>query len=183
MEILHQCGKKVKTKSQKVLGANSYVGWSYRRKTGKGTFLPLHHSPPSPHILNRVKGTTKSLTQEKERAIITNIHVQLHLKVNIKRRRKISKQHLAKNEANCTVKYSILKPIVATVTVKTHLKRNLKQNTNEALQNELKIIMKEIESVNKIHFHHQNYHVKKTTVENTYKKKSCSMQILTQMEI
>ena len=34
LEILHQCGKRVKTKSQKVLGANSYVCRSYRRKTG-----------------------------------------------------------------------------------------------------------------------------------------------------
>ena len=34
LEILHQCGKRVKTKSQKVLGANSYVCRSYRGKTG-----------------------------------------------------------------------------------------------------------------------------------------------------
>ena len=174
--------KRLKLKFRKFWGLILTLAEVTEEKLVRGPFCPPIN-PPSPHILNRVKGTTKSLTQEKERAIITNIHVQLHLKVNIKRRRKISKQHLAKNEANCTVKYSILKPIVATVTVKTHLKRNLKQNTNEALQNELKIIMKEIESVNKIHFHHQNHHVKKTAVENTYKKKSCSMQILTQMEI
>ena len=36
--ILHQCGKKVKTKSQKVLGANSYVCRSYTGKTGRGPF-------------------------------------------------------------------------------------------------------------------------------------------------
>ena len=44
LKILHQCGKKFKTKSQKVLGTNSYVCRSYRGKTGKGTFLP----PPLP---------------------------------------------------------------------------------------------------------------------------------------
>ena len=36
LEILHKCGKKVKTKSQKVLGASSYVCRSYRRKTDSG---------------------------------------------------------------------------------------------------------------------------------------------------
>ena len=36
LEILHQCGKRVKTKSQKVLGANSYICRSYRGKTGRG---------------------------------------------------------------------------------------------------------------------------------------------------
>ena len=40
----------VKSKSQKVLGDNSYVCKSYRGKTGRGTF----YSPP---ILNRVKGS------------------------------------------------------------------------------------------------------------------------------
>ena len=38
----------VKTKSQKVLGANSYVCRSYRGKTGRGTFLPNPASPPPP---------------------------------------------------------------------------------------------------------------------------------------
>ena len=52
LETLHQCSKKVKTKSQKFLGASSYFCRSYRGKTGKGgAFLFL----PSP-ILNRVKG-------------------------------------------------------------------------------------------------------------------------------
>ena len=36
LEILHQCDKRVKTKSQKVLGANPYVCRSYRAKTGRG---------------------------------------------------------------------------------------------------------------------------------------------------
>ena len=48
LEILHQCGKRFKTKSQKVLGANSYVCRIYRGKTGRGDFLPCP-------ILNRVK--------------------------------------------------------------------------------------------------------------------------------
>ena len=43
--------KRVKSKSQKVLGANSYVCISYRRKTGRGASLPPLHSP----FLNRVK--------------------------------------------------------------------------------------------------------------------------------
>ena len=42
LEPLHQCGKRVKIKSQKVLGANSQVCRSYRRKadTGRGAFWP-----------------------------------------------------------------------------------------------------------------------------------------------
>ena len=35
LEILLQCGKRVKTKSQTVLRANSYVCRSNRRKTGR----------------------------------------------------------------------------------------------------------------------------------------------------
>ena len=44
LEILHQCGKRVKTKSRNVLGANSYVCKSYQEKPGRGPFC-----------LNRVK--------------------------------------------------------------------------------------------------------------------------------
>ena len=43
-EISHQCGKRVKTKSQKVFAANSYICRSYRGKTGRGrggSFCPL----------------------------------------------------------------------------------------------------------------------------------------------
>ena len=48
LEIFCYCGKRVKTKSQKVLGAKSYVCRSYRGKTGRGgAFSP-------PRILNRV---------------------------------------------------------------------------------------------------------------------------------
>ena len=39
-QILHQRWKRVKTKSQKVLGANSYVCRSYKGKTGRGPFYP-----------------------------------------------------------------------------------------------------------------------------------------------
>ena len=35
LKILHQCGKRVKTKSQKVLGTNSNVSKSYRGETGR----------------------------------------------------------------------------------------------------------------------------------------------------
>ena len=43
LEILHESVKRVKTKSQKVLGANSYVCRSYREKTGRGeAFCPLN---------------------------------------------------------------------------------------------------------------------------------------------
>ena len=35
LEILHQCGERVKTKSHKVLAAKSYVCRSYKGKTGK----------------------------------------------------------------------------------------------------------------------------------------------------
>ena len=34
--MLHQCGKKVKTKSQKVFGANSYICRGYRGEPGRG---------------------------------------------------------------------------------------------------------------------------------------------------
>ena len=46
-EVFQQCGKRFKTKSQKVFVANSYVCRSYMEKTGSGTFC----SP----IVNRVK--------------------------------------------------------------------------------------------------------------------------------
>ena len=48
LEFLHKCGKRVKTKSQKVLGAKSYVCLSRRGKTDWGTFLACN-------ILNRIK--------------------------------------------------------------------------------------------------------------------------------
>ena len=35
----HQCSKRIKTKRQKVFGANSYVSGSYRGKTQMGAFL------------------------------------------------------------------------------------------------------------------------------------------------
>ena len=43
LEILHQCSKRVKTKSQKVLGANSYICSREKGKTHKGGFFgPVH---------------------------------------------------------------------------------------------------------------------------------------------
>ena len=48
MQILHQCGKRVKTKSQNVLWATSYVCRNYMGKTGGGGCFLL------PPILNRV---------------------------------------------------------------------------------------------------------------------------------
>ena len=49
---LHQCGKRVKTKNQKVLGANFYLNRSYRGETGReGLFAP---SPPHLLIQNRL---------------------------------------------------------------------------------------------------------------------------------
>ena len=35
-EILHKCGKRFETKSEKVLGVNSNVSGSYRGKPGRG---------------------------------------------------------------------------------------------------------------------------------------------------
>ena len=40
LEILHQCGERIKTKNQEVLGTKSYVCRSYRGKTGRGAFHP-----------------------------------------------------------------------------------------------------------------------------------------------
>ena len=51
LEILHQSVKRVKTKSEKVFGVNSYVCRSYRGKSGRGGLF----DPPPPSILNRVK--------------------------------------------------------------------------------------------------------------------------------
>ena len=41
LEVLHQCGKRVKTKSQKALGAYSYISSSYRGETGWGGGIKL----------------------------------------------------------------------------------------------------------------------------------------------
>ena len=49
LEILYQCSKRVKSKSQKVLEANSYVSRSYRGKPGRrGPFCPPY--PPTPPL-------------------------------------------------------------------------------------------------------------------------------------
>ena len=58
IEILHQCGKRVKTKSQSILGANSYVCRSYREKLVVGVFFrPL----PPPSVLSSFKSKFVSL--------------------------------------------------------------------------------------------------------------------------
>ena len=57
IEILHQCEKKVKTKSQKVLGANSYVCRSYyKEKSGSyfKTLVILNVSSIIPLFLNLI---------------------------------------------------------------------------------------------------------------------------------
>ena len=43
LEIIYQCSKRVKTKSQNVLEGNSYVSRIYSGKTGRGAFL-VHSS-------------------------------------------------------------------------------------------------------------------------------------------
>ena len=48
LEILHQFGKRIKTKSQKVCGANSYVCRSYRGKTSRGAAFILNSVKTSP---------------------------------------------------------------------------------------------------------------------------------------
>ena len=59
--MLHQCGKRGKTKSQNILKADSYVCRRYRRKTGRGEgFLPL------PPILNRVKKLKNAIYKLKQ---------------------------------------------------------------------------------------------------------------------
>ena len=42
-EISHQCSKRVKTKSQKLLGANSYICRRSRGKNGREFLLPTPH--------------------------------------------------------------------------------------------------------------------------------------------
>ena len=74
--MLHQCGKRVKNKSQKVLGGNSYVCRSYREKTGKwGLFAP------SPPILNKVKCKC-SFTFSWKRSFNTDKIYMLNLQFN-----------------------------------------------------------------------------------------------------
>ena len=46
LEILHQCGKRFESNSQKVLGANLYVCKSCSEKTGRGPFC----TPPPPPL-------------------------------------------------------------------------------------------------------------------------------------
>ena len=53
LEIVHESDKRVKTKSQKDLEANSYVCESFRRQTGRGGDGDFLAHP----ILNRVKLT------------------------------------------------------------------------------------------------------------------------------
>ena len=44
LKLLLQCAKRVKSKSQKVLGVDSYVSKCHRGKAGGGSFAPLPHS-------------------------------------------------------------------------------------------------------------------------------------------
>ena len=66
LEILHQCGRKLKTKSQKkFLEGNSYVCRSYREKTGRvGGGVFLH-----PAILNRVNNEDRKGFLNKEKML------------------------------------------------------------------------------------------------------------------
>ena len=70
-------------------------------------------------------------------------------------RRKFSKQNLAENKPNNSVKKSILNARSAIVRVETptevHAAKQTKNNKNEALQNEIEIVKKEIESMKKDH--------------------------------
>ena len=50
--MLHQCDERVKGKSQKVFGPNSYICRSCREKTGLGAFLVF---PPHPDRVNEQK--------------------------------------------------------------------------------------------------------------------------------
>ena len=50
LDIFRQCGKKVKTKSQKVLWVSSYVCRSYRGKTCRGLFCLSAPPPPTSWI-------------------------------------------------------------------------------------------------------------------------------------
>ena len=52
LEFLNQCGKRVKTKSQKVFWANIYACTSYGGKTDRGGFSPnLSREEDSPNNL------------------------------------------------------------------------------------------------------------------------------------
>ena len=50
LKVLRQCGKRVKTKSKKVLGVNTYVCRSHRGKTGRARFC--HPLPPIQNTVN-----------------------------------------------------------------------------------------------------------------------------------
>ena len=69
LEILHQCGKRVKTKSQKVLGANSYICRSYRGKTGRGPFcLSRVNIRIFFSVLNSLLKNSRKAAQEKQKS-------------------------------------------------------------------------------------------------------------------
>ena len=62
LEILHQCGKRVNTKSQKVFGANFYICRSYREKNWQGGLFV--HPHPSWIGLRRVQKRIRQLTDQ-----------------------------------------------------------------------------------------------------------------------
>ena len=66
--ILHQCGKTVKTKTQKVLGANSYVCKVTGEKQVRGPFCP----PPPPPILKKVKVNKENYCKEWKKSVKHN---------------------------------------------------------------------------------------------------------------
>ena len=70
-EILHQYGKRVKTKCQKILVSSSYVCRSYRGKAGRGSCFAT--APPLHFIMNRVNRKSDPLTfADQEYEIRTN---------------------------------------------------------------------------------------------------------------
>ena len=76
LDILHQRGKRAKTKNKEVLGANSYVCRSYRGKLGRGMGLFDLSPPPWIGLI------TESNTEESKQNCLKVIRYSLSIKKN-----------------------------------------------------------------------------------------------------
>ena len=107
--MLHQCGKKVTTKSQKVLGANSYICKSFKGKNWLrvGAFLA-----PLP-ILNRVKGYTSAI----KRQFIKMCHLRHSLRIFLFHRKKFL---FSRNSRFCIFNHPMIYQTVTSSWVLVH---------------------------------------------------------------
>ena len=93
LEVLHQCGKRVKNKCQKVLGANFYVCRNDRRKTGRSLFAPpilnrVKEKPPMSHVemqcLKRILSSKTPSSSVRRSSLVQEIYEILYRKKILK---------------------------------------------------------------------------------------------------